>query len=149
MQVSQVAYDRFLVWLPATEPDRQPLADPDVAAEAASWLWDLGPAPVIAVVGLGSGRPEWLSEWSAVSVAGDPCSTASACAVLLATREELERFLSHGAPHELTRLLWPRLGPGRTLGALTSGGPSWADTVEAHAMVERDGNLLEVVLSPN
>ena len=39
MQVSQVAYDRFVVELPPADADWRPLADPETIAETATWLW--------------------------------------------------------------------------------------------------------------
>jgi len=49
MQVSQVAYDRFRLELPAADATWRPLADPECLAETAAWLWDFGPKPLIAV----------------------------------------------------------------------------------------------------
>ena len=47
MQVSQVAYDRFVLELPAADNEWKPLADPEIVAETAAWLWDFGPTPLI------------------------------------------------------------------------------------------------------
>ena len=53
MQVSQVAYDRFVVELPPADAEYRPLADPETLAETAAWLWDFGPTPLLATGGAG------------------------------------------------------------------------------------------------
>src|SRR5258708_27591561 len=63
MQVSQVAYDRFVLELPAADSEWKPLADPEIVAETAAWLWDFGPTPLIGVVGFDGAAPAWLSQW--------------------------------------------------------------------------------------
>ena len=55
MQVSQVAYDRFVLELPAADSEWRPLADPEIVAETAAWLWDFGPTPLI-------GDPSWPTD---------------------------------------------------------------------------------------
>jgi hypothetical protein len=144
MQVHQTAYDRFTVALPRTEAPYA-LADREVAAEIAGWLWDFGPTPVMALVELTSAQPEWLGAWRSASVRW---RQGSAAAVVFAARDDLERFLAAGAPHEGTTLVWPRRGPAKTFEALAAGGEAWLQSVEAYARVERDGELVEVVQQP-
>ena len=61
MQVSQVAYDRYVVDLPPADADWRPLADPETLAETAAWLWQFGPTPLVAVVGTEKTIPSWLT----------------------------------------------------------------------------------------
>ena len=63
MQVSQVAYDRFVLELPPADATWRPLADPECLAETAAWLWDFGPKPLIAVIGVDKAAPSWLASW--------------------------------------------------------------------------------------
>ena len=58
MQVSQIAYDRFVVELPPADADYRPLADPETVAETAAWLWEFGPTPLLAVVGYDGAAPK-------------------------------------------------------------------------------------------
>src|ERR1700752_5015943 len=64
MQVSQVAYDRYVVELPPAEADWRPLGDPETVAETAMWLWAFGPTPRVGVVGHNGAVPSWLTSWS-------------------------------------------------------------------------------------
>ncbi len=146
MQVSQTAYDRFTVELPLADA-RCALADTDVAAEIASWLWEFGPTPVLALVDVTTAQPVWLGAWQAAS-AKVRWARGPAVAVVLSAREELERFLAAGAPHEGTTLVWPRRGPAKTLEALAQGGDLWLGTVDAYARVEKGGDVVEVVQQP-
>ena len=145
MQVSQTAYDRFTVELPLADA-RCALADSDVAAEIAAWLWEFGPTPVMALVDVTTAQPEWLGTWTAASTVA--WARGSAVAVVLSARDELERFLAAGAPHEGTTLVWPRRGPAKTLEALCQGGEAWLGTVDAYARVEKGGDVVEVVQQP-
>ena len=146
VQVSQTAYDRFTVELPlADAPCR--LADSDVAAEIAAWLWEFGPTPVMALVDVTTVQPEWLGAWPATS-ANVRWTRGPAVAVILSARDELERFLAEGAPHEGTTLVWPRRSPAKTLEALAQGGDAWLGSVDAYARVERGGDVVEVVQQP-
>ena len=141
MQVSQTAYDRFTVELPPAD-DCCALADRQVAAEIASWLWEFGPTPVIALVEMTPPDPAWLRPWTSAAV---PWRGASAATVVLSAREDLERFLAAGAPHEGTTLVWPRRGPAKTLEAICAGGDAWLASVDAYASVTRAGDVVEVV----
>jgi hypothetical protein len=147
MQVSQVAYDRFVLELPAADNEWKPLADPEIVAETAAWLWDFGPTPLIGVVGYdGTGAaPAWLSRWQSRQVNWAPDGTTTGRAVILAERADLERFLVAGAPHEHTTLLWPSISEAKTFEALSAGGAAWLRTVDAHARIQRDGEVFEVV----
>lgn len=142
VQVSQVAYDRFVLELPAADADWRPLADPETVAEAAVWLWDFGPTPLVALVGHDGATPTWLAGWATRPMAW---GGRDAAAVVIATKDELERFLTAGAPHEHTTLLWPRISPAKTFEALAAPGPAWVAAVEAHARVSRSGEIVEVV----
>jgi len=104
MQVSQVAYDRFVLELPAADNEWKPLADPEIVAETAAWLWDFGPTPLIGVVGYDKtgAAPAWLSRWQSRQVSWAPDGTTAGRAVILADQTDLERFLAAGAPHEHT-----------------------------------------------
>jgi hypothetical protein len=144
MQVSQVAYDRFVVQLPPADAGYRPLADPETLAETAAWLWQFGPTPLIAVVGYNGAAPSWLSAWSPRKVGWTPEGAKAGVAVLLNTTEDLERFLSVGAPHERTVLLWPNHDEARTFGALEAGGPSWTKTVDAYAKITKMGERFDV-----
>jgi len=145
MQVSQVAYDRFVLELPSADSLWRPLADPDVVAETAAWLWDFGPTPLVAVVGNDGVAPSWLTAFSPRTVAWAPDGATSGAAILLPTRADLERFLMAGAPHERTVLLWPKRHEAKTFEALAAGGSQWLSTVDAHAQIARSGEVFEVV----
>ena len=63
----------------------------------------------------------------------------------LAKRTDLERFLSEGAPHERTVLLWPRVSEAKTFEALALGNEAaWLKTVDGHAKIQRAGEVFEV-----
>ena len=143
MQVSQVAYDRFRLELPAADATWRPLADPEVVSETAGWLWDFGPKPVLAVVGFDRETPKWLAPWKPRPVRWTPQGVSSAAAVVLASRAELARFLSEGAPHEHTVLLWPR-DERKTFEGLNGAANAWLKTVEGHAAIQRGGEVFEV-----
>lgn len=150
MQVSQVAYDRFVLELPSADSQWRPLADPEVVAETAAWLWDFGPTPLIAVVGSDGATPSWLTTFAPRTVAWAPDGAVSGAAILLATRADLERFLMAGAPHAQTALLWPSRHEAKTFEALAAGGAAWLRNVDAYARIARAGELFEVVQSqPN
>ncbi len=143
MQVSQVAYDRFVVELPPADAEWRPLADPETISETAAWLWDFGPSPLIAIVGADA-APSWLAAWSPRQVNWGPEGSPRGFAVLLRARADLERFLAEGAPHDRTAILWPRGVEARTFEALMAGGSAWMRTVEAHARISRQGEVFEV-----
>lgn len=144
MQVSQVAYDRFVVELPPADAEYRPLADPETLAETAAWLWDFGPTPLVAVVGHDGGAPSWLSSWSPRSVGWAPQGSKEGSAILLNTPADLERFLSEGAPHEHTVLLWPSISEAKTFEALRAGGAAWLKAIDAHAEISKAGERFEV-----
>ena len=146
MQVSQVAYDRFVLELPAADNEWKPLADPELVAETAAWLWDFGPTPLISVVGYdGTGAaPAWLSRWQSRQVNWAPDGTTAGRAVILADQTDLERFLVAGAPHEHTALLWPGLSDAKTFEGLNGGANDWLKTVDGHAAIQRGGEVFEV-----
>jgi hypothetical protein len=144
MQVSQVAYDRFRLELPAADATWRPLADPETLAETAAWLWDFGPKPVIAIVGVDKAAPSWLAPWNPRGVRFTPGGASAGVAVVLAKRTDLERFLSEGAPHERTVLLWPRVTEAKTFEALNGGPNAWLQTVDGHASIQKGGEVFEV-----
>jgi hypothetical protein len=144
MQVSQVAYDRFVVELPPADAEWRPLADPETIAETSAWLWDFGPSPLIAVVGADTAAPSWLASWSPRQVNWGPEGAPHGFAVLLRARADLERFLAEGAPHDRTTILWPRGPEARTFEGLMAGGAAWLRTVDAHARISRQGEVFEV-----
>ena len=144
MQVSQVAYDRFRLELPAADATWRPLADPECLAETAAWLWDFGPKPLIAVVGYDRDTPKWLAAWKARAVRFAPGGSSAGAAVTLASRVDLERFLSEGAPHEHTVLLWPRTAEAKTFEGLNGAQNAWLKTVDGHAVIQRGGEVFEV-----
>jgi hypothetical protein len=144
MQVSQVAYDRFVVELPPADVDYRPLADPETVAEAAAWLWDFGPTPLVAVVGYDGAAPSWLSAWSPRAMGWAPAGATTGAAIIVKSRSDLERFLSEGAPHEHTVLLWPSRSEAKTFEALKAGGSAWLKTIEAHAQIAKAGERFEV-----
>ncbi len=144
MQVSQVAYDRFVVELPPADAEWRPLADPETITETATWLWTFGPTPLVAVVGFDGAAPSWLAGWSTRRVNWAPEGAASSAAVVLDTESDLERFLAAGAPHDRTVLLWPRISVAKTFEALMAGGAAWARVVDAHAKIERHGEVFDI-----
>jgi hypothetical protein len=144
MQVSQVAYDRFVLELPPADATWRPLADPECLAETAAWLWDFGPKPLIAVIGVDRAAPSWLAAWKSRGVRFAPGGASSGVAVILANRTDLERFLSEGAPHERTVLLWPRVSEVKTFEALNGAANAWLKTVDGQATIQRGGEVYEV-----
>ena len=144
MQVSQVAYDRFVLELPPADASWRPLADPETLGEAASWLWEFGTTPLIAIVGHDGVTPNWLMAWKPRDVRLTPRGAPRGAAVVLATKGDLERFLSAGAPHERTMLLWPRISEAKTFEALMAAGNAWMQNVDAHAEIERAGEVFKV-----
>ena len=146
MQVSQTAFDRFTVELPLADAGFA-LADRNIAAEIAAWLWEFGPRPLMALVDVTTAQPEWLGAWQAGS-ANVRWANGKATAVILPLRTDLERFLAAGAPHEGTTFVWPRRGPVKTLEALSQGGTTWLLSVDAYARVEKGGGVVEVTQQP-
>ena len=144
MQVSQVAYDRFVIELPPADADWRPLADPETLAETAAWLWQFGPTPLVAVVGTEKAIPGWLTAWSPRVMKWAPAGSKLGCAVVLTEQADLERFLREGVPHEHTVLMWPRVSPAKTFEALAVGGTEWKNTVDAVADVSHAGERFEV-----
>ena len=144
MQVSQVAYDRFVIELPPADAEWRPLADPETVAETAAWLWQFGPTPLVAVVGADRAIPSWLTTWSPRVMKWAPEGTKLGCAVTLETQADLERFLRDGAPHEHTVLMWPRISPAKTFEGLAVGGSAWKSSVDAVADVSKAGERFEV-----
>src|SRR2546428_13105114 len=98
MQVSQVAYDRFVVELPPADADYRPLADPETVAETAAWLWEFGPTPLLAVVGYDGAAPNWFSAWSTRKFDAAHAGSKRGAADILCERKDIDRFLSAGAP---------------------------------------------------
>jgi len=144
MQVSQVAFDRYVVELPPADAEWRPLADPETIAETASWLWAFGPTPLVAVVGLESAAPSWLAAWTPRQVKWAPQGTAAGSALVLTSLADLERFLAEGAPHAHTILMWPRISPAKTFEALNGVNGSWQNSVDAHCDISKAGERFEV-----
>lgn len=144
MQVSQVAFDRYVVELPPADADWRPLADPETLAETAAWLWEFGPTPLVAIVGTDGAAPNWLAPWQPRQVNWAPEGATAGHAVVIATQADLERFLAEGAPHERTALLWPRVSPAKTFEALVLGSHAWLTAVDAHAKIRRNGEVFEI-----
>jgi hypothetical protein len=144
MQVSQVAYDRFVVELPPADAEYRPLADPETVAETATWLWEFGPTPLVAVVGYDSAAPSWLAAWSPRKIGWTPAGAKVGAAVVLHEQSDLERFLSEGAPHDRTELMWPSISEAKTLEALHTAGDAWLKTIDAHAKISNQGERFEV-----
>src|SRR5256885_8888393 len=115
MQVSQVAYDRFVLELPPADATWRPLADPECLAETAAWLWDFGPKPLIAVIGVDKAAPSWLTAWQPRGVRFAPGGASTGVAVVLPNRKKPQRLLSAGAPPQRTPLLLPRAGEKKKL----------------------------------
>jgi hypothetical protein len=144
MQVSQVAYDRYVVELPPADAQWRPLADPETLAETALWLWEFGPTPLVAVVGYDGAAPSWLAAWSPRQLKWTPDGASAASAVVLTTLADLERFLEQGAPHTQTTLMWPRISPAKTFEALHEPGAAWKSAVDAVARISHEGERFEV-----
>ncbi len=143
MLVNRVAYDRFQMQLPSAEPGWEPLAERSVAHDVASWLWQFGRTPLIAVVAHDGKKPKWVSSRLSVDVSW---RSGPASAVIIERESDLEAFLVEGAPHLHTDLLWPRRSPAKTIEALYSG--KWADEVEGHATVSPSGAIEILQLEP-
>jgi hypothetical protein len=143
MQVSRVAYDRFELLLPTPEPGWEPLTEGCIAREVGNWLWQFGPTPLIAVVEHPGKKPKWVSSRLSVEV---PWNGKVAAAVIIETEDELERFLSEGAPHRQTHFVWPRRSPAKTLEAMCAG--KWQDEVEGEATVSPAGSVEVLQLQP-
>jgi len=144
MQVSQVAFDRYVVDLPPADDEWRPLADPETIAETASWLWAFGPTPLVAVVGLEGAAPSWLAAWTPRQVKWAPAGTASSAAVVITSLEDLQRFIAEGAPHAHTILMWPRISPAKTFEALNGVNGTWQGSVDAHCDISKAGERFEV-----
>src|SRR2546428_11183178 len=98
MQVSQVAYDRFVLELPAADATWRPLADAECLAEAAAWLWDFGPTPLVAVVGHDGAAPNWLTGWTTRQVGRAPAGAEGRGARVPATPAAPQRRPLAGRP---------------------------------------------------
>jgi hypothetical protein len=144
MQVSQVAFDRYVVELPPADANWRPLADPETIAETAAWLWEFGPTPLLAVIGHDGAAPSWLSAWETRQMKWAPEGHKASAAIVLLTPEDLERFLSEGAPHTNTLLMWPRISPAKTFEALAKGGNAYRASIDAVARISRNGERFEV-----
>ena len=144
MQVQQVAFDRYVVVLPAADADWRPLADPETLAETASWLWEFGPTPLVAVVGHDGSAPGWIAPWSPRAMKWAPDGTKASAAVVITSLDDLVRFLRDGAPHDHTVLMWPRVSPAKTFEALNAGGTAWKGAVDAVARISNAGERFEV-----
>jgi len=144
MQVSQIAYDRYVVVLPPADAEYRPLADPETLAETATWLWEFGPTPLLAVVGYDGAAPSWLSAWSPRKIDTAHEGAKKGAAVLLSELADLERFLSAGAPHEHTELLWPAVSEAKTFETINAGAAAWLKTIDAHAKISHKGERFEV-----
>ena len=143
MQISRVAYDKFEMQLPAAEPGWEPLTEGCINREVASWLWQFGPTPLIAVVEHSGKKPKWVNSRLAVDV---PWNGRLAAAVLIETEKDLESFLAEGAPHRETHFMWPRRSPAKAFEAMCSG--KWQDEVEGHANVSPTGSVEVLQLQP-
>ena len=144
MQVSQVAYDRYVVELPPAEADWRPLGDPETVAETAMWLWGFGPTPLIAVVGHSGAAPSWMASWSPRDMKWAPQGATASSAVVIMSEELLEKFLRDGAPHDHTVLMWPRVSPAKTFEALNGVNGPWQQSVDAHCDISKAGERFEV-----
>jgi hypothetical protein len=144
MQVSQVAYDRYVVELPPADADWRPLADPETLAETSAWLWEFGPTPLVAVVGSDGAAPGWMASWSGRQMKWAPEGTSAGTAVVIESLDDLVRFLKEGAPHDHTVLMWPRVSPAKTFEALNAGGATWKNSVDAVANISKAGERFEV-----
>src|SRR3954466_15332306 len=144
MQVSQIAYDRYVVELPPADAEWRPLADPETIAETASWLWHFGPTPLVAIVGYSGAAPSWIASWSPHDVRWAPQGTITGAGIVVMSLEVLERFLREGAPHAHTVLMWPRVSPAKTFEGLNNPGANWKNTVDAIANIIKAGERFEV-----
>jgi hypothetical protein len=88
--------------------------------------------------------PSWLSTWSPRKIDAAHEGSKRGAAVLLSDRADLERFLSEGAPHETTELMWPSISEAKTFEALSAGGNAWMKTIDAHAKIANKGERFEV-----
>jgi hypothetical protein len=144
VQVSQVAFDRYVVELPPADAEWRPLADPETLAETAMWLWEFGPTPLVAVVGHDGTTPSWLAAWSSREIKWAPEGASASDALIIETLADLERFLAEGAPHTHTMLMWPRISPAKTFEALEYHAAEWKNSVDAVAAISHAGERFEV-----
>lgn len=144
MLVSRIAYDRFEMELPAPEPGWEPLTEACVAHDVASWLWQFGPTPLIALVEHDGKKPGWVSSRLSVDV---PWDGRNAAAVIVESETDLEQLLVDGAPHRRTHFMWPRRSPAKTFEAMCGG--RWQDEVEGHATVSAEGKVEVQQLTPS
>ena len=96
------------------------------------------------MIGVDKAAPSWLTAYTPRGVRFAPGGAPTGVAVVLADRKDLERFLSEGAPHERTVLLWPRASEVKTFEALNGAANDWLKTVDGHASIQRAGEVYEV-----
>ncbi len=150
MRVSQVAFDRFIVELPAPEPGYTPLADPEEVGHLVRFLWDYGTRPLLALAGAepasgqlrSSRRLAWVPEdadTGALEIAWHP-DNGSHCFVF-ETEDELRRFLVECPAISRAAILWPRVDLAKTFMRLAEKG-DWRAAVDAAAFFARAGSLV-------
>ena len=124
VHVSQVAFDRFFVELPAPEPGYAPLADHEEVGHLVRFLWEYDTPPVLALV---AGDASWCQPWSPRRVSWVPEDADTGVleiawhpergghAVILNNEDELSRFLAACPAISRVALLWPRVDVGKSL----------------------------------
>lgn len=152
MRVSQVAYDRYRVELPAPEPGYAPLSDPEEVEHLVRFLWDYGRPPVLALV---AGDATWCRPWNPRRVSwvpGDADSgafeiawrpDAGSHAVVLESEDDLRRFLIACPAVSRVAVLWPRVDVAKTFMRLAEDS-DWRPAAEAFAVFARAGSEVTV-----
>ncbi len=152
MRVSQVAFDRFVVELPAPEPGYRPLADPEEVGHLVRFLWDYGKRPLLALVGdeptwgqlRSSRRVSWVpadADSGALEIAWHP--DIGSHAVVLETEDELRRFLVACPAISRAAILWPRIDVAKSFMRLAENG-DWHSAADACAFFTRAGSQVTI-----
>lgn len=152
MRVHQLSTDRYVLELPAPEPDYVPLADRDELSALVRRLWTWGRTPLLALV---PGDASWCRQWATRRtswIAGDAEAdgagiawrpVAASTLVVLTTEQDLFLFLLACPDVSRVALLWPRLDAAKSLMRLAHG-DDWRPAVEAYARLSRQGSLVEL-----
>lgn len=152
MRVSQVAFDRYVVELPAPEPGYTPLADHEEVDHLVRFLWDFGTPPVLALV---ADDATWCQPWSPRRVLWAPEDADEGSfeiawqpdrgshAVVLQTEDDLRGFLAACPAISRVAILWPRVDVAKSFMRLAENG-DWRPAADAFARFARAGSQVTV-----
>lgn len=147
-----MAFDRFVVELPAPEPGYTPLADPEEVGHLVRFLWDFGKRPLLALFGDGptwgqlrsSRRLPWApgdADAGALEIAWHPDTGGHA--VVLESEDDLRRFLVDCPAISRAAIIWPRVDPAKSFMRLGENG-DWRPAAESVAFFARAGSQVTV-----